>query len=167
MSGLNVIVIIRFAGDLWAGEASVTAGLLVDDRASQAQIEAIGAIWGGAAGGWPGAFAKSIGDFRGVEVVPISIKIADDLSEWSVEASGKVSASAVALTGPTSDPTKRVQLINPPGSEVGPGDGVATWAVGEMKQADPNLFGDFKLDKVKTSSKHIPFSWTGGGDSSF
>jgi hypothetical protein len=168
LGGLNVIVIIRFAGDLWAGEAKATCGLLVDDRASQEQIEAIGAIWGGAAGGWPGAFAQSIGDFRGVEVVPISISIADDLSTWSVEASGKVKASAVALTGPTADPNKRVQLINAPGSEVGPaGPGetvVATWAVGEMSQQDPNLFGDFKLDKVKTSSKHIPFVWSGGGD---
>lgn len=164
MSGLNVIVIMRFAGDLWAGEAKLTCGLLVDDRASQTQVEAVGAIFGGAAGGWPAAFAQSIGDFRGVEVVPISIEIAEDLSSWSVNATGKVSASAVALTGPTADPTKRVQLINPPGSEVGPGEGVATWAVGEMTQADPNLFGDFALDKVKTSSKHIPFSWTGGGE---
>ena len=26
---------------------------------------------------------------------------------------------------------------------------------------DPGLFGGFQLDKVKTSSKHIPFSWSG------
>jgi hypothetical protein len=68
----------------------------------------------------------------------------------------------VALTGPTADPNKRVQLLNPPGSEVGPGENlVATWGVGQMAQSDPNLFGDFKLDKIKTSSKHIPFSWSG------
>lgn len=166
MGGLNVIVMIRFEGDLWGGTASVvTAGLLVDDRAGEAQIGAIGAIFGGAAGGWPGAFAANIGDFRGVEVVPIRMEIAEDLSSWSVEASGKVKASAVALTGPTADPTKRVQLINIPGSEIGPTDAVATWAVGEMSQQDPTLFGDFAIDKVKTSSKHIPFAWSGGGDS--
>ena len=86
------------------------------------------------------------------------------MSSWSArnDSLGKVSASAVALTGPTADPNKRVQLINPPGSEVGPGEHVvATWGVGEMAQSDPTLFGDFKLDKIKTSSKHIPFIWSG------
>jgi hypothetical protein len=162
MAGLNVVGIIRFEGDLWAGETKCTVGLLVDDRANEAQLQAIQAIWGGAGGGWPGAFAQMIGDFRGVEVVPIRMEVAEDLSTWSVEASGKVTASAVALTGPTADPNKRVQLLNPPGSEVGPGENlVATWGVGQMAQSDPNLFGDFKLDKIKTSSKHIPFSWSG------
>jgi hypothetical protein len=162
MSGLNVVGLIRFEGDLWAGETTATVGLLVDDRATPEQLQGIQAIFGGAGGGWPGAFAKLIGDFRGVEIVPIRIEVADDLATWSVEASGKVSASAVALTGPTADPNKRVQLINPPGSEVGPGEHVvATWGVGEMAQSDPNLFGDFKIDKIKTSSKHIPFSWSG------
>ena len=162
MAGLNVVAIIRFEGDLWAGETKATVGLLVDDKANEAQLGALQAIFGGAGGGWPGAFAQLIGDFRGVEVVPIKMEVADDLSSWSVEASGKVKASAVALTGPTADPTKRVQLLNPPGSEVGPGENmVATWGVGEMSQQDSGLFGDFKLDKVKTSSKHIAFSWSG------
>ncbi len=162
LAGLNVVAIIRFDGNLWAGETTAIVGLLVDDRASEAQLGGIQAIFGGAAGGWPGAFAKLIGDFRGVEIVPIRMQVAEDLSSWSVEATGKITASAVALTGPTSDPNKRVQLINPPGSEVGPGEHVvATWGVGDMAQSDANLFGDFKLDKMKTSSKHIPFSWTG------
>ncbi|MGQ0845139.1 MAG: DUF1326 domain-containing protein [Sporichthyaceae bacterium] len=165
MAGLNVLGIFRFEGDLWGGAASnVTCGLLVDDRASEAQMAAIGAIWGGAAGGWPGAFAQNIGDFRGVEVVPMRLEIAEDLGSWSVEVPGRISASAVALTGPTADPSKRVQLHNPPGSEVGPGVGVATWAVGQIEQSTDPLFGDFDLNMVKTSSKHIPFSWSGGGD---
>jgi len=162
MSGLHVVGVIRFEGDLWAGETTATVGLLVDDRASEAQLAGIQAIFGGEAGGWPGEFAKVIGDFRGVEIVPIRMEVAEDLSSWSVEATGKITASAVALTGPTADPNKRVQLINPPGSEVGPGEHVvATWGVGEMAQLDPDLFGGFQLDKVKTSSKHIPFSWSG------
>ena len=105
---------------------------------------------------------RLIGDFRGVEVVPIRMEVADDLTSWSVEATGRLTASAVALTGPTADPKKRVQTINPPGSEVGPGEHVvATWGVGEMAQSEPALFGDFHLHKAKTSSKHIPFDWSG------
>ncbi|MGQ0466919.1 MAG: DUF1326 domain-containing protein [Sporichthyaceae bacterium] len=166
MGDLNVLVIFRFTGDLWGGAASdVTCGLLIDDRATEVQMNAIGAIWGGAAGGWPGAFAQNIGDFRGVEVVPMRIDVAEDLGSWSVEVPGRITASAVALTGPTADPTRRVQLHNPPGSEVGPGAGVATWAVGQITQSDEPLFGDFHLGMVKTSSKHIPFAWSGGGDS--
>ena len=162
MGDLNVIGILRFEGDLWAGETTCTVGLLVDDRATPEQLQGIQAIFGGAGGGWPGAFAKLIGDFRGVEIVPISIEIADDLGHWKVDVPGKISASATALTGPTADPNKRVQLINPPGSEVGPGEHVvATWGVGEITQAAEPLFGDFHLGMVKRSSKHIPFSWSG------
>jgi len=161
MAGLNVVAITRFTGDLWAGETKVTIGMLVDDRATDAQLAGVQAIFGGAAGGWPATFAQLIGEFRGVEVVPIRIEVADDLSSWSVEAPGRITASAVALTGPTADPNKRVQTINPPGSEVGPGEHVvATWGVGEMAQSAV-LFGDFHLHKIKTSSKHIPFDWSG------
>jgi hypothetical protein len=46
MAGLNVVGIIRFAGDLWAGETKATIGLLVDDRATEAQLAGIQAIFG-------------------------------------------------------------------------------------------------------------------------
>jgi hypothetical protein len=49
-----------------------------------------------------------------------------DLGYWSAEIPGKVIAKAEALTGPMTPPGKRVQTINAPGSEVGPG-AVATW----------------------------------------
>lgn len=162
MAGVKVVVIYRFTGDLWAGQAKMTVGLLVGDNATEAQLGGVQTIWGGQAGGWPGAFAANIGELRGVEVVPVSIEIAEDLATWKVDIPGRVSASATALTGPTADPTKRVQLINPPGSEVGPGEHVvATWGVGEITQPDTPLFGDFHIGMVKTSSKHIPFSWSG------
>lgn len=163
LAGLAVIGVIRFTGNLWdgSGNTKVTIGLLIDDRADEAQLEALQVIFSGAGGGWMGKFATFIGDFRGVEVVPIKIEIASDLSSWSVQASGKVTGSAVALTGPTADPNKRVQLLNPPGSEVGPGEHVvATWGVGEL-WSEPNLFGDLQVNLIKTSSKHIPFVWSG------
>jgi hypothetical protein len=65
--------------------------------------------------------ANVIGEVRGIEYAPIKFEIADDLSYWSAEIPGKVLAKAEALTGPTTPPGKRVQTINPPGSEVGPG----------------------------------------------
>jgi hypothetical protein len=54
---------------------------------------------------------------------------------WSPERPG---ASAEALTGPTTPEGARVQVHNPPGAEVGPGQ-VATWAT--TKQAEAEAFG--------------------------
>ncbi len=162
LSGLNVGAVVRLSGNVWAGETKAVVGLLVDDRADEAQMAGLATIFGGAGGGWPATFASLIGDFRGVEVVPIRIEIAEDLSSWSVEVTGKYKAASTALTGPTSDPNKRVQLMNAPGSEVGPAEhSVTTWAVGDMQQTEEPLFGDFDVEMVKRSSKHIPFSWSG------
>ena len=104
--------------------------------------------------------AKLIGDVRGIEYAPIRFEIADDLSYWSAEIPGKVVAKAEALTGPTTPPGKRVQTINPPGSEVGPGaaGAVATW--GTATADEVNAMG-FKWERKGKSSKHIPFDWSG------
>jgi hypothetical protein len=73
---------------------------------------------------------------------------------------GKVLARAEALTGPTTPPGKRVQTINPPGSEVGPGTSgaVATW--GKSLADEVDAMG-FKRERKGRSSKQIPFSWNG------
>ena len=102
-------------------------------------------------------FAELFGDVRGFEVAPIDFEIADDLAYWRAEIAGKVIAKAEALTGPTTPPGKRVQTINPPGSETGPGQ-VATWATATLNEVD--AFG-FKWDWAGRSSKHIPFDWSG------
>ncbi len=63
---------------------------------------------------------------RWIEYVPITFEVADDLAYWWAEIPGKVKASATALTGPTTPAGARVQLLNPPGSETGPGQ-ICTW----------------------------------------
>ncbi|HEY6404648.1 MAG TPA: DUF1326 domain-containing protein, partial [Nitrososphaeraceae archaeon] len=87
-------------------------------------------------------------------------EIADNLSYWSVEIPEKVMAKAEALTGPTTPPGKRVQTINSPGSEVGPGPSgaVATWGKVVVDKVDAV---EFKWDRNGRSSKHIPFEWSG------
>jgi hypothetical protein len=68
-------------------------------------------------------------------------------------------AKAEALTGPTTPLGKRVQTINPPGSEVGPGaaGAVATWGIAITDEVDAM---GFKWERKGRSSKHIPFDWT-------
>ena len=105
-------------------------------------------------------FAKLLGKIKGMDYVPIKFEIADDLSYWSVEIPERVLAKAEALTGPTTPPGKRVQTINPPGSEVGPGTAgaVATWGKSLANEVDAM---GFKWERKGRSSKHIPFEWSG------
>jgi hypothetical protein len=157
LDGLNVVGLGAFEGNVWAGEAKVTVGMFLDERADERQREALQMIFGGQAGGWPGEFANFIGEVRGIEYVPIEFEIADDLAFWRAEVPGKVDARAEALTGPTTPPGKRVQVHNPPGAEVGPGQ-VATWGRATADRAEG--FG-FSWDWAGRSSKHFPFAWSG------
>lgn len=159
LDGLNVVLIGGFTGNAWTGEAEMEAGFFLDARGTPEQHEALEAIWSGRAGGWMAGFARMIRKIRGRAVAPITFELDGDLAHWRVEIPGQVRAGAAALTGPTADPTRRVQTINPPGSEVGPSGTVATW--GSSTQAFWEAFG-FQRDFVAgRSSKHLPFSWSG------
>jgi hypothetical protein len=157
LDGLNALAVSDFTGNIWAGQATVSMGFYLDDRANDPQRQALQMIFSGQAGGFMANFAKLIGDVRGVEFVPISFDIAADLAYWRAEIPGKVIASADALTGPMTPPGARVQTLNPPGSEVGPGQ-IATWGKTTANLVD--AYG-FKWDWAGQSSKHIPFDWTG------
>jgi hypothetical protein len=95
----------------------------------------------------------------GDDFAPIEFDVAGDLGTWRAAIPGRVEAKSEALTGPTTLPGQRVQMLNPPGSEVGPG-GVATWGTPTVDRAD--AFG-FNLRRSGQSSKHIPFAWSGPG----
>ena len=114
-------------------------------------------IFTGKAGGFMAELAKLIGEIRGLDFAPIKFEVAEDLAYWSAEIPGKVVAKAEALTGPMTPPGKRVQTLNPPGSEVGPG-GVATWGKSTADEADAM---GFKWERKGKSSKHISFDWSG------
>jgi hypothetical protein len=114
-------------------------------------------IFTGKAGGFMAELAKLIGEFRGLDFAPIKFEVAEDLAYWSAEIPGKVLAKAEALIGPMTPPGKRVQTLNPPGSEVGPG-AIATWGISTVDEADAM---GFKWERKGKSSKHISFDWSG------
>jgi len=157
LDGLNVIGVSEFSGNVWAGTADWAVGLYIDERADDAQREALQMIFSGRAGGFMSKLAGLIGDLKGVEFAPIDFEVADDLAYWRAEVPGKVSAAAEALAGPMTPPGARVQMLNAPGSEVGPGQ-VATW--GKATADKVEAYG-FRWDWQGKSSKHIPFDWTG------
>ena len=145
LDGLTLVALGEFEGNLWAGEAKAVMGMYIDEKANERQREALQAIFGGQAGGWPAGFAANVGEMRGMEFVPITFEVAGDLASWRVEIPGRVVGRAEALSGPTTPPGKRVQTINPPGSEVGPGQ-VATWG-----------------RSVEVRTKGFGLDWTGDG----
>ena len=69
ISGLNVVLVARTIGAM--GKGNWTAAVYLDSSASEAQQGALGAVFGGAAGGPPSAVAALIGQMLGVKSVPI------------------------------------------------------------------------------------------------
>jgi hypothetical protein len=158
LSNLSVVGVASFVGDIWAGQATDSKmGLYMDSRANDEQKEALQTIWSGQAGGWMAGFAPLIQEMKGVESAEISFEVKDDLSSWRVEIPGVLEGAAEALGGPTTPEGKRVQVHNPGGAEVGPGQ-IATYATATIDRADG--FG-FKWERSGKSSKHFPFDWTG------
>jgi hypothetical protein len=157
LEDLNIVGVSKFDGNIWAGAKTVNLGMFIDERANEAERAALNSIFSGQAGGFMAKFAELIVEVRGIEYVPISFEIADDLAYWRAHIPGRVEAEAEALGGPTTLPGKRVQLFNPPGSEIGPG-GPATWATATQNKVD--AFG-YNWDWAGKSSKHIAFDWVG------
>ncbi len=157
LDGLNVLALGYFKGNIWAGETKFTGAFFLDERADQQQRDALQMIFTGKAGGFMAEFAKLMGEMRGMDFVPIKFEVADDLSYWGAEIPGKVVAKAEALTGPMTPEGKRVQTLNGPGSETGPGT-IATWGRAVANEVDAMRF---KWGWNGRSSKHIPFDWSG------
>ncbi len=161
LDDLSFVRVGRWDGDLWGGRVKGEAGVFIDDRADEAQAEALAAIISGRAGGFPGKVAALFTEgrqLRGMERAKISFEITPDQSRWGVDIAGKVRAWAEALTGPTSNPGEYPRLANAPGSETGPGPQLVTWGKATVCKVDAFGF-DFSWDV--NSAKHIPFDWTG------
>src|SRR5215831_15490245 len=80
LNGLSFVVLARTPGEMIKG--NWTGGVLVDERATAAQRDAIAAICSGQAGGPMVGLAGLIGNFAGVETA--AIKIEGKGLSWSV-----------------------------------------------------------------------------------
>jgi hypothetical protein len=72
LDGLSFAVLLHTPGPMIQG--NWTVGVVVDERASAEQREALGAIASGQAGGPMAAVGPLVGTFRGVEAKPIKIE---------------------------------------------------------------------------------------------
>ena len=71
VSGTSVLMVIQTPPMMLEGDWK--AGLVIDDAASDAQVEALVGVFSGALGGPPGALGPLIGEFLGVERLPVSV----------------------------------------------------------------------------------------------
>ena len=103
LDGLSFIVMLYSPGPMGAG--NMTVGLIIDERASAQQVDAITAIATGAAGGPMAALAPLVGKVAGVERRPIQFDMdglkravrAGDLVDQACEGLPSMVASGEAI----------------------------------------------------------------------
>ena len=99
LSGLNLVGVARFEGNIWDEDVRLDMGMIVDERADERQREALQTVFGGQVGGWPKMFADNVlGNMLGLEFAPIELEIDDDLKSWRLSVPGKVEGGTELLT---------------------------------------------------------------------
>jgi hypothetical protein len=71
VSGTSVLMVIQTPPMMLEGNWK--AGLVIDDGASDQQVEALSGVFSGALGGPPGALGPLIGEFMGIDRLPVSV----------------------------------------------------------------------------------------------
>ena len=73
LDGVAFIAFLHSPGPM--AEGNITVGLIIDDKASEKQVEQVTAIATGAAGGPMSALAPLVGKFAGVERAPVRFEV--------------------------------------------------------------------------------------------
>ena len=151
LDGLSFIVMMHSPGAM--GQGNMNVGLIVDDKATDQQVEAISAIATGSAGGPMAALAPLVGRIAGIERRPIAFE-ADGLRR-SVRAGDLVdqACEGVASVG---DPSQAICIDNtahPVNSRL---------SIAKAVRSKFNAFGITWNDSTGTRNGHFaPFSWAG------
>lgn len=121
IGGLNAALLVDIPGRM--GEGNWSVALYIDERANEAQHDALERILTGAAGGTTGLFRLLVGNYLGARREPVSFEVAQD-GVRTVSAGRAIMGSIKPLEGV--DPSKGVTIENTP-YWMGP---VVTTAVG-------------------------------------
>jgi hypothetical protein len=152
LDGLGFVVVGRTPEAMGKGNWSV--GLIIDDRATTEQRDAITAVASGAAGGPMAGLSGLIGQFLGVESA--SIKFDRAGAQWSVSAANMIDMSAQAAMGINPENSEPLKLSNTghPASD--------SLLLDHAVKSHVNALG-LKWDDVSggNNGQHAPFSWRG------
>jgi hypothetical protein len=153
LDGLGFIIVAYTPEEM--GKGNCSAGVIVDERASAQQRDAIVTIASGAAGGPMAALAGLITNFVGVESAPIRFE--RDGVKWSVNASTFVSMSATPAMGIDPNAKEPLQLANtghPANS---------TFTLAHAVQSQVSAFGLSWTDTSgRNNGQYAPFNWASG-----
>jgi hypothetical protein len=151
LDGLSFIVLLHAPKAM--AEGNITVGLIVDERASDKQTEAIGAIATGASGGPMAALAPLVGKVAGVEKRPIRFE--GDGMKFSVKAGELIDQALEGVPG-RARPGEPIYIDNtghPVNSKLG---------LAKATRSKFNAFGIRWDDSSGTRNGHFArFAWAG------
>ena len=151
LDGLSFVVMMHSPGAMGGG--NITVGLIVDDAATDHQVEAISAIATGSAGGPMAALAPLVGRIAGVERRPIRFEI-EGLNRSMC--AGELVDQACEGVASVADPNQAICVDNtahPVNSRL---------SLAKAKRSSFHVFGIDWDDATGTRNGHFaPFAWTG------
>ena len=149
LDGLSFAVLLHTPGPMSAG--NWTVGLIVDDKATPAQREALTAIGSGQGGGPMAAVGPLVGTFAGVEAKPIRIERSG--MRRSVSIAGMLDIAVEGIPG--ASPSEPIYLDNV-------GHPAATrLALAKASRGHMHAFGINWDDTTGKNNGHFaPFSWS-------
>lgn len=150
LDGLNFVMVVDSPAVM--GEGNWRVALYIDERADDAQREALGAILSGQHGGVPEMLAGVIGEMLGVKYVPIHYAI--EGSKRRVEMPGILEMEVEGLTVPGEDAVMEISNVRHP---MGTDLPIARSLQG--KYNDPDY--DFSFDNTGRNGHYREFAWQG------
>jgi len=151
LDGVAFVLMLQSPGPM--AEGNLTVGLIVDQRATDPQVEAIKAITGGAAGGPMAALAPLVGRMAGVERRPIRFE--GEGLKWSMSAGDMVDQACEGVASAI-NPQEPIYLDNtahPVSSRV------------PLARATRSAFNAFGMrwndDTGNRNAHYAPFAWNG------
>ncbi len=150
LDGLSFVVMLHSPHAM--AEGNIVVGLIVDESASDAQVEAISAIATGAAGGPMANLAPLVGSMAGVERRPVTFDV--DGMNFAVKAGELVdqACEGVASGVRPDEPLFLENTVHPVNSRL---------ALAKATRSIFNVFGINWSDTTGTRNGHFaPFAWT-------
>ncbi|HSQ80611.1 MAG TPA: DUF1326 domain-containing protein [Casimicrobiaceae bacterium] len=151
LDGLSFVVVLHSPGAM--ADGNMTIGLIVDERASAAQTDAIAAIATGAAGGPMAALGPLVGRVAGVEKRPIRFEATG--MTFAVQAGELIDQACEGVAGAvrTDEPLYIDNTAHPVNSRLA------------LAKATRSVFNAFGIQWNDTSGRRnghfAPFAWAG------
>jgi hypothetical protein len=151
VSGLTVAPVAQ--APKFMHEGNWKLGLLIDEKASDEQVEKLGGVFSGQLGGPMGALAPLVGEVLGVERVPMQFSSDDGHHRLTVGDMGEVDVNDVVPFGSESgEPAQITNVFHPAGS---------TLTIAKASEASGISAFGLDVSNAGKSAFSGPFAWSG------